>query len=454
MANKLNPNLKTFWRTKSDTKVLKGGRASSKTWDTAGFSVFLASKYKVKFLCIRQFQNKIAESVYAILVIQIENLGLTDEFDILNTSITHKTTGSEFHFYGINRNLADIKGFEGADICWIEEAEGLTDKQWKVIEPTIRTEGSECWILYNPRLVSDFVETFKHDPANGVIVRHINYDENPFLTNTMKRKIAKLKREDYKEYEHVYLGIAKEDSNESIIKRSWLEACVDAHIKLNIEPSGKRVIGFDIADSGDDKCALVKRHGQHCYYIEEWQAAEDELNKSAKKVFNEAMKDRSLIVYDSIGVGASAGSNFRDFNNTNGRSVHNIMYKKFNAGDAVQDPDKMYDIGVKNRDFFGNLKAQAWWDIAERCKKTYNAVTKGYEIDESDIISLDSSLPELRQLIDELSTPNRDFDKSGKVKVESKDDLKKRQVKSPNIADAFIMSFFNAKSSAIDAMMS
>ena len=72
----LNPALKSFWKTKADTKVLKGGRASTKTWDTAGFAIFLASKYTVKFLCMRKFQNKIKESVYAILKLRIEEFGI------------------------------------------------------------------------------------------------------------------------------------------------------------------------------------------------------------------------------------------------------------------------------------------------------------------------------------------------------------------------------------------
>ena len=142
---------------------------------------------------MRQYQNKIDQSVYAILVKRIYEFELAAEFDIQKTVIVHKVTGSSFHFYGIQRNIQEIKGFEGADIGWIEEGEGLTAEQWKYIEPTLRTEGAQCWILYNPRFVTDFVEGFKHDPANGVVGRQINYNENPFLTKTMLRKIVEIK---------------------------------------------------------------------------------------------------------------------------------------------------------------------------------------------------------------------------------------------------------------------
>ena len=436
----LNPNLKEFWQTKSDLKILRGGRVSSKTWDVAGFAVFLASRYAVKFLCMRQFQNKIQESVYAILKIQIERFGLLNQFDIQKTVIKHLITGSSFHFYGIHRNIAEIKGFEGADIGWIEEGEGLTKEQWSIIEPTLRSEGAEVWIVYNPRLISDYIETFKHDPENGVIVRHINYDENPFLSETALRKINRLKALDHEEYEHIYLGLAKSDDDDVVIKRSWIEAAIDAHIKLGIEPSGSKRIGFDIADSGNDLCSQIYSYGIVALWGEHWKGREDELLKSSTRVYSKAVELGASIDYDSIGVGASAGSKFSDLNKESGK---NISYSKFIAGASVINPKLFYidteDEKITNKDFFSNLKAQAWWCVADRFRNTYNAVVNDEKFEESELISISSDMPNLANLVTELSTPRRDFDKAGKVKVESKDDLKKREVDSPNDADAFIM---------------
>lgn len=446
----LNPALQDFWKTKADIKVLKGGRASSKTWDCAGFAVFLAANYTVKFLCMRQFQNKIKESVYAILCIQIERFGLRNEFDILASEIRHRETGSSFHFYGIHRDIAEIKGFEGADIGWIEEGEGLTKDQWTVIEPTIRSEGAECWILYNPRLVNDFVETFVDNPDRGVLVRQINYDENPFLSSTMLRKIERMKEDDYDEFGHIYLGIPKTDDDDVVIKRSWIEAAIDAHIKLEIKPSGVHTIGFDVADGGNDKCSQVHAHGIVNLFLESWKAKEDELEESCSRVYNKAVNLGAAIKYDSIGVGAGCGGHFKNFNaeRAKDRTYTPVKYSKFIAGAKVENPDGYYvdddDQRIKNTDFFENLKAQQWWVVADRFRNTYNAVTRGKEFDESDLISISSQISGLGNLVTELSTPKRKFSKSGKVMVESKDDLKKREVESPNDADAFIMA--NAQS--------
>lgn len=443
----LNPVLKEFWKTKADLKILKGGRASSKTWDCAGFAIFLARTYKVKFLCMRQFQSKMSESVYAILKIQIERFHLADEFEILKTVIKHKTTGSEFHFYGIHRNIAEIKGFEGANIGWIEEAEGLTKEQWSIIEPTLRAEGAECWMLYNPRLVADFIETFQHDPENGIIVRHINYDENKFLSNTMLRKINRLKELDFEEYEHIYLGIARSDDDNVVIKRSWIEAAIDAHIKLGIEPSGSKRIGFDVADSGKDLNSQIYAHGIVALWGEHWKGKEDELLQSCSRVYGKALEFGADISYDSIGVGATAGSKFKEMNVQREEEavIGRVKYSKFIAGAGVVGPTDLYIDAeterVTNKDFFSNLKAQAWWCVADRFRNTYNAVVKGEEFPEDELISISSEMTGLANLITELSTPKRHFDKTGKVKVESKEDLAKRDVDSPNDADAFIMAY-------------
>ena len=79
--------------------------------------------------------------------------------------------------------------------------------------------------------------------------------------------------------------------------------------------------------------------------------------------------------------------------------------------------------------------------MADRFKNTYNAAHNGAEFSEDELISISADIPYLEQLIDELCTPKRDFDATGKVKVESKKDLAKREVDSPNLADAFIMAF-------------
>jgi phage terminase large subunit len=436
----LNPVLRDFWRTPTRNRVLYGGRASSKSWDAAGFATFLASNYKLRFLCVRQFQNKIEESVYTLLKHQIDRFGLNSQFRVLDNKIIGRKTGAEFLFYGLWRSIDEIKSLEGIDVLWIEEGHNLSEDQWKILEATIRKQGSQVWIIFNPRLSTDFVyRRFVVNPPPNTIVRRINYDENPFLSQTMRDVIAAAQAEDEDEFAHIYLGAPKDDDDDAIIKRSWIMAAVDAHKALGLDASGRKRIGYDIADGGPDKCAQIYAHGSIVSWADLWKAGEDELLKSCTRVWKAAQERGAAVTYDSIGVGASAGAKFGELNTNviDGR----VQYQKFNAGAAVFRPESEYKQGTKNKDMFLNLKAQTWWLVADRFRNTYNAVRKGEKFNDDELISLSSDLPHLDQLIDELSTPKRDYDNNGKVKVESKKDLAKREIASPNLADAFVMVF-------------
>jgi len=427
----LNPYLKDFWKTRARNRVLYGGRSSSKSWDAAGMAIFLAQFCKIRVLCTRQFQNKISESVYSLLKIQIERFGLKDDFDITKNSIKCLSTGSEFMFYGLARNIDEIKSMESIDILWIEEAHNLTKGQWEVLEPTIRKEGSQIWVIFNPKFATDFVyQRFVVSPPPKTVVQQINFPDNPYLSETIKDVIDAAKAEDEEDFNHIYMGVPKDDDDGVVIKRSWLEACVDAHLILDIDMGGKKTVGYDVADDGADKNATASFDGGLCTAIDEWKADTDDLVKSSNRAMMTAKKTSAFIVYDSIGVGASTGSNLR--------AAGYKSYGKFIAGAKVARPRSKYQ-NVPNQEFFSNLKAQAWWQLADRARNTYNAIHNGKKFKPDELISISSSVKYLERLKTELSTPKRDFDKAGKVKVESKEDLAAREIDSPNLADSFVM---------------
>lgn len=428
---RLNPELKDFWRTRKPYKLLKGGRFSSKTQDAGGMAAFLARNYSVRFLCLRQFQNRITDSVYTVVKEKIHVAGWQDEFDIGVSTIRHKVTGSDFLFYGIARNIEEIKGTEGVDICWIEEGEGLTEDQWAIIDPTIRKEGSETWILWNPHLQTDFVQAkLPKLLGDDCIIRHINYLQNPFLSSTARRKAERVKDADPEAYEHIYLGVPMSNDNASVIKYSWIEAAVDAHKKLGVDISGGRTVGYDVADSGDDENACAVFDGGICIGIDNWKAPEDALKDSAMRAWSHVRGGSML--YDSIGIGAHVGSTLK------GEGVAKGYYK-FNAGGAVVNPEKEYAHGIKNKEKFENLKAQSWQDVADRFRNTYNAVVKGESFNPEDLVSISSDIKNLDDLKTELATPRKRYSKRGLDMVETKDELARRGIKSPNLADAYVM---------------
>jgi phage terminase large subunit len=238
--------------------------------------------------------------------------------------------------------------------------------------------------------------------------------------------------------------------DKSIIQLPYVLAAIDAHTKIpGWLVEGKRVTGFDIADDGDDLCATVDRIGNVVCGATEWRGLEDELLKSCTRTYNHALEFGSAIIFDSIGVGAHAGAKFKELNEEKNLS---IVYEPFNAGSRVDDPDGVYmqlpHVKILNKDHFSNIKAQKWDEVAARFRKTYEVITYGAKHPIDHLISIDSTKIEkrlLEKLKIELAAPRKDIDKMGKFKVESKDDMRKRDIKSPNIADALVMSMITPK---------
>lgn len=451
---KLNPHLRDFWATRKPYKLLKGGRFSSKTQDAGGMAAFLARNYSVKFLCIRQFQNRIADSVYTVIKQKIEEAGWRDEFDIGVSTIRHKRTGSEFLFYGIARNIEDIKGTEGVDVCWIEEGEGLTEEQWSIIDPTIRKEGAEIWILWNPQLTTDFVQTkLPGLLGDSCVVRHINYTENPYLSDTARQKAERLKLADPEAYRHIYLGIPLSSDEMSIIKHKWIEAAIDAHVHIEDFPmGGGRFGGFDVsggvegdvlAPKDNDPNAFCWRHGCIVMGLEEWQ--DENPNKAAAHAYKLAVDNKlELINADDIGVGASVVSEWRRLEQEGLNRTHKHHRMQFNGWTASEKPareDLKYKDGKTHGDMFANKKAQGWGLLADRFRNTWQA-RNGLPYEPDMLISIPSGLPYREKLETELAAPHKRVI-NGREGVESKKDLKKRGIPSHNLADACVMAFAN-----------
>lgn len=385
-------------------------------------------------------QNSISDSVIRLLDDTINREGYQAEFEVQRASIRHLITGSEFMFYGIKNNPTKIKSLEGIDICWMEEAEAVSKESWDILIPTIRKPGSEIWVSYNPKnILDDTHQRFVIAPPDDICLLTVNYSENPWFPDVLRLEMEECKRKDYDLYLHIWEGEPVADSDMAIIKPSWIAAAVDAHKFLGFDVAGEKRVGFDVADEGEDSNATTLRHGSVAIDVQEWDRGDVIESSNRVNLYSEQQK-ADEIIYDSIGVGAGVKAQL-------GR-IAKINIQGFNAGGAVLHPESEYMSGKKNKDMFANIKAQAWWSVRDRFYKTWRSVearkgdpncTLEYQPDE--LISLSSAIPKLEYLKAELSRPWVDYDGNGKVKVESKKDMKKRGIPSPNMADSLIMAF-------------
>jgi phage terminase large subunit len=246
-----------------------------------------------------------------------------------------------------------------------------------ILEPTLRKEGSQFWLIFNPMLSSDFVwRRFVLNPPPGTIKRIINYTENPFLSETMRRVIDAAKAEDEDEFTHVYLGVPRDDDEGALIKRSWIMAAIDAHKALGSSRAGRSQVGFDVADSGTDKCALVHAYGPLAMgrSVEGGRGRAAEVGDEGAAARLSAMRSSSTTASAS---GLASGAKVNELN-TRARMSST---SGFNAGGGVERPDEIYARAhppKTNKDMFANAKAQQWWMVADRFRNTFSAVKKGH----------------------------------------------------------------------------
>lgn len=207
-ADKFAPLLK-----QARYKVFYGGRGGAKSWIIARVLIRLAAQNKLRILCARQFQTSIADSVHRLLCDQIEAMGLSDEFKITDKSI-ESLTGSEFIFKGLEKSIREIKSLEGVDICWVEEAQAVTKDNWEILVPTIRKEGSEIWVTFNPDDENDatYQRFVVSPPPNSVVVK-VGWEDNPWFPSTLDAERRHMLEVDPEAYEHVWGGATRKISD-------------------------------------------------------------------------------------------------------------------------------------------------------------------------------------------------------------------------------------------------
>ena len=233
-------------------KVLYGGRGGAKSWGIARALLIIGARKTTRILCAREFQTSIKDSVHKLLSDQIVAMGLIEFYEITQNSIRGKN-GTEFSFVGLKNNVANIKSYEGCDIAWIEEAQTTSKLSWNVLIPTIRKEGSEIWISFNPELESDatYQRFILHSPENAIIQK-INWSDNPWFPETLNRERMTLKSRDPEAYNTVWEGLCRQTVDGAVFAREMQMAELEERItKVRYDPTKPVVAVFDLgwADS-------------------------------------------------------------------------------------------------------------------------------------------------------------------------------------------------------------
>jgi len=215
---------------KSRYKVLHGGRGGAKSWGIARALLILGAKNPIRILCAREFMTSMRDSVHKLLCDQIESLGLLNFYEITQASIRGKN-GTEFAFVGLKNNVANVKSYEGIDICWVEEAQTVSRLSWNILIPTIRKAGSEIWVSFNPELETDETyQRFVANPPEDCITMRVNWYDNPWFPDTLRMEKDALKQRDEEAYNQVWEGLCRQTVDGAIFAKEMQAAEKDGRI--------------------------------------------------------------------------------------------------------------------------------------------------------------------------------------------------------------------------------
>lgn len=213
----LPPKLIPVFAGRADVRGAHGGRGSGKTRSFAKMAavrgyMFGNGGITGQILCARQFQNSLDDSSLEECKRAIEDEPwLAEYYDIGEKYIRSRDGKVWFSFSGLDRNVSSIKSKGRILLCWVDEAEPVTEEAWQELEPTLREEGedwnAELWVTWNRKRKSAAVESrygSSKDPMVKIV--ELNHKDNPKFPAKLERQRLRDLKERPEQYGHVWDG--------------------------------------------------------------------------------------------------------------------------------------------------------------------------------------------------------------------------------------------------------
>lgn len=201
----------------ADVRCSWGGRGSAKTRSFAKMIAARGYKYGKEgvsgiLLCARQFMNSLEDSSLEECKRAIEDEPwLAAYYEVGEKFIRSRDGRITFAFAGLDRNIASIKSKGRILICWVDEAEPVTDEAFSTLIPTLREEGddwnAELWVTWNPKRKSAAVEKrFRGVDDPRIKGAELNWRDNPKFPAKLERDRQRDKANNSEQYPHIWEG--------------------------------------------------------------------------------------------------------------------------------------------------------------------------------------------------------------------------------------------------------
>lgn len=397
-----------WWWTHTETPPYRyycysGGRASGKSTAVAQSLILRAATQPITVLCAREFQNSITDSVHKLLVGTIRKFGLQG-FEITRDGISH-INGSTFIFRGLHNNLQSIKSIEGVDVCWVEEAQTISDTSLTTLIPTIRKTNSTLIFTWNPLSSHDAVWTYFVTSDSEKRRRQTCHWHTTFadVKRLLSPDVLSMIEADLKtaDFGHIWLGLPYSDTDNQLISDSMINEAIH-----RTPEDGPVTFGVDVARYGNDRTALTIKKGNHIETLESWTHAS--IVDTGERIRLRASQYHPIdIRIDDTGVGGGLTDLLKSWQ---------LPATGINYAGKPKDPQ------------YPNIASELWFDFAAMLPQ----------------LSINPQLTDLAKLTTELTTRKWQITSRNQRQIESKQDYKdSMNLGSPDLADSLLLACYD-----------
>ena len=190
-----------------------GGRGSGKTRNFATMAAVHGLRCAQQgqpgvIVCGREFQNSLDDSSMAEVKAAIEaEPWLRANYELGEKYIRTRDGKIDFVFVGLRRNIESVKSTSRIRLLWVDEAEQVSEVAWMKAIPTVREDGSEIWVTWNPeRRASATNRRFRENPPDNSQIIELNWRDNPFFPAVLEQIRAEDQQKRPEQYEHIWEG--------------------------------------------------------------------------------------------------------------------------------------------------------------------------------------------------------------------------------------------------------
>ena len=403
------------WQARVMMEVAKGSRRISvRAGHGVGKSTFVAwlaiwhmvTKYPQKTVMTAPTAGQLFDALFAEIKLWINRLPapIRALFEMTSEKVTLKAA-PEASFISARTSSADrpeaLAGIHSDNVLiLVDEASAVPEPVYESAAGSMSGHAACTILIGNPTRNSGLFFKTHHALASEWKTFHVSCLDSPRVARDFVKQIADTYGPESNAYRVRVLGEFALREDDTLIPAELVDSAMDRDLAADVkEPV---VYGLDVARFGDDRSVLCKRRGNVVMEFKVWQGLD--LMQLTGAIVNEAKIDEPAeICVDSIGLGSGVADRLREL----GHVVRDVNVSESSAMNpqAAKLRDELW-LSVKE------------WLAARACK-----------------------LPRMDELRQELVAPTYTFTSNGRIKVEGKQEMKRRGMRSPDLADSLCITF-------------